>query len=148
MVFEGECRQKAAEKSLGAGGSKKDTSFPHKDLAKNPLKLDRLKKPFEFRAVYKKAHPVESAIFVLYAVSNDLGLNRIGISCSKAKIPLATKRNRIKRLIKEVMLKKNPMLKKGLDLIFVVRKKNCTPDFKQVEENIDKLLILKKLAKI
>lgn len=140
MVSERECAQPAEEKFSEPEGIKKDTSCQLKS------KLGRLKKSSEFRKLYNKAHPVDGALFILYAAPNSLGINKLGVSCSKAKIPLATKRNRIKRLIKQAMISSNS-IKQGFDVIIVVRKIKAMPNLLAVKKDIYNLLKIKGLYK-
>lgn len=115
---------------------------------KNSKNLESIKKPFQFRLVYKKAHPLTSVFFVLYALKNNLNINRLGISCPKSKIPLATKRNHIKRLIKEVLRIENCLVNQGYDIVISVKKIDHKITFAEVKKNISNLFKLKGLYKI
>lgn len=57
---------------------------------------------------------------VVYAIANDLELNRLGLSVGR-KHGGAVRRNRIKRLIREAFRLERPTLPTGLDLVVLPR---------------------------
>jgi ribonuclease P protein component len=59
-----------------------------------------LKKRGEFDRVFKRGKSVAMPLFVVYAATNSLGENRLGMSVSK-KVGNAVVRNRVRRLIRE-----------------------------------------------
>ena len=65
-------------------------------------KAERLKKNFEFRKVYKNGAVYRNGVFTLTICGNDKKNHRLGISISSSKLSLASKRNYLKRIIKEV----------------------------------------------
>ncbi len=71
------------------------------------------------------------------AVPNGLGLSRCGFSVTK-KVGNAVQRNRLKRLLREVMHLQ--IIKPSWDVVFVVRPKAVTADYHQLEEAVTKLL--------
>ncbi len=141
MVSGEECAQKAVEKCSKPDDIKANTFSPHKSS------IARLKKPNEFKTVYNKAHPVDGAIFVLYSIKNGLGFSRFGISCSKAKVPLATRRNRIKRLIKESLRLLKEFITSGYDFVIVVKRPKKKIELMDVKRDIYNILKLKGLLK-
>jgi len=62
-----------------------------------------IKKSVNFRKIMKEGKKNKGPHFILYSISKKYNDNkpRIGISISKASVPLATRRNKIKRCIKE-----------------------------------------------
>jgi ribonuclease P protein component len=86
------------------------------------LKKERLIKTSDFRKVYNKGGSFTSELFVLKILPNTLNLNRIGFSISSRSIKKAFRRNRIRRLFREVFRKNKKELKKGFDIVLVVRK--------------------------
>jgi ribonuclease P protein component len=56
----------------------------------------------DFRKAYREGRRYLSPSFVLYARKNDLPQTRIGVAISKAHFKLATKRNRLRRVAKEL----------------------------------------------
>lgn len=82
-----------------------------------------LKSTRDFKRVFKEGDSFKSPHFVLYAVLNKLAHSRLGISISKASEPLATRRNRIKRIIRESWRLKNAVYANSKDCVLVVRKR-------------------------
>lgn len=75
-----------------------------------------------FRRVYAKAKSSVTPYFVLYAMKNRAGTNRLGITASK-KIGGAVQRNRAKRIIKESYRLYEEKVPKNLDIVIVARSK-------------------------
>ena len=101
------------------------------------LKKNRLSKPSEFRSVFNTNQRSIDSRFVVLAKRNGLEYSRLGLALSKNKIPLATRRNRIKRIVRESFRQNNIMLE-DYDLV-VLPQKNV--------ENSDKESLWKSLEK-
>ena len=102
-----------------------------------------LKKNYELKYVFKKGTYVTGRCIEVYIIKNKDNKNRLGIAISK-KIAKSVKRNRIKRLIREVYRREEDSLSFGISII-VLWKKNCDIHL-ATYENIKKdfELILKK----
>ncbi|MDP3804586.1 MAG: ribonuclease P protein component [Candidatus Omnitrophota bacterium] len=85
-------------------------------------KHERLIKTKDFRKVYKDGRSYKAGFVVLRLLPNAASTNRIGFSISAKSIKRALRRNRIKRLFREVYRRNKKILKKGFDIVFVVRK--------------------------
>jgi ribonuclease P protein component len=85
-------------------------------------KKERLIKTSDFGKVYNKGSSFSSESFILKILPNTLNLNRIGFSISSRSIKKAFRRNRIRRLFREVFRKNKKELKKGFDMVLIVRK--------------------------
>lgn len=109
-------------------------------------KSEHLRKNSDFKKVYAKGRSCADHFLVLLVLLNDLGRNRIGLSVS-AKVGKAVKRNRIKRLLREVYRLNKDKLIQGLDLIFVARKDAVKLDFPKMERSILKLYKRAKILK-
>ncbi len=75
---------------------------------------------------------------VVFAVPNDSGFARLGISVGKA-YGRAVQRNRIKRLIREAFRHVRHELPAGIDLIIVPRKENIEPTIFDLQVSIRRL---------
>lgn len=84
-------------------------------------KNEHILKSKDFRAAYKKGTFFKKESAVLYRLRNDLGHNRIGFSISSRNVRLASSRNRLKRLFREVYRRTRKDLKTAFDLVFVIR---------------------------
>lgn len=101
-------------------------------------KSEHLRKNSDFKKVYSKGRSCADHFIVLFILPNDLGKNRIGLSVS-AKVGKATKRNRVKRLFREVYRLNKDKLIQGIDLIFLARKDATKLDFHKMERSILRL---------
>jgi len=87
-------------------------------------KREHLLKTKDFRKAYKEGRVFKKWPVFLYAIPNDLCMNRIGLSISSRNIKLATRRNRVKRLFREAYRLNRRRLLKGFDLVLVVKQYN------------------------
>jgi ribonuclease P protein component len=71
------------------------------------------------------------------AVPNDLGLSRYGFSVTK-KVGKAVQRNRLKRLLREIM--RQQPLRPGWDIVFIVRPVAVNADYHALETAVGDLL--------
>lgn len=105
----------------------------------------------EFLRVYNKGKFAVTKNIVLYTLCNSLESNRLGVTVSK-KVGNAVVRNRVKRLIKENYRNFEIQLYDGYDIVFVARKSERIPSFKeyknQIKYLIKKLDLLQKDNKI
>ena len=85
-------------------------------------KQERLIKTSDFRKVYKDGRSYRAGFVVLRLLPNAARTNRVGFSISAKSIKRALKRNRIKRLFREAYRRNKKILKKGFDIVFVVRR--------------------------
>jgi ribonuclease P protein component len=81
-------------------------------------KRDRLLRRSEFLRVFRFGGRHSSTELALYAATNPLNRNRLGVSVSR-KHGKAVKRNRIRRLLKEAFRLENHNLPQGFDYICV-----------------------------
>lgn len=79
------------------------------------LKLNK-----EFRRLYGRGNCQVTPTVVLYALENNCGTNRIGITTAK-KIGNAVKRNRARRVIRTSFRNLEKSLSKTYDFVFVAR---------------------------
>jgi len=61
----------------------------------------RLRQPREFEAVLKQGRRVQEKLLMLVVLPVPAGPARLGLAISARAVPLATRRNRIKRLARE-----------------------------------------------
>lgn len=99
-----------------------------------------LKKNYEFKKVLDKGKYYGSNTIESFIKKNNKNYNRIGIAIS-SKLFKATKRNRIKRLIKENYRNNSLNLKLGYDIVFLWNKKIGYEEveFKKIKSSMEKI---------
>lgn len=80
----------------------------------------RLRTPAQYAAVYDGRVRDSRGPLTVYALPNDLGHPRMGMSVSR-RVGIAVRRNRIRRLLREVFRRMRHDLPRGYDLVVVVR---------------------------
>lgn len=82
-------------------------------------KTQRLLKKTDYEQVFEDATKLVTKDFIVFYRRNDLGHPRLGLSLTKRRIPKATQRNRIKRLIREAYRLCHDL--PAVDLIFMAK---------------------------
>jgi ribonuclease P protein component len=80
----------------------------------------RLSSPWRFKAVYDARVRETRGPIVVYALPNDQGHSRLGLSVSR-QVGVAPRRNRIKRLLRESFRAMQHGMPAAYDLVIVVR---------------------------
>ena len=85
-------------------------------------KQEHILKTGDFARVYKKGRAARSELIFLHYLANGLAHGRIGFSISSARVGLATRRNRIRRILREIYRLNKKNFRPGFDLVVVVKK--------------------------
>jgi len=85
-------------------------------------KKEHLLKSKDFRNVYTKGRKISVGGTAVCVLENTFGYNRLGFSISSRNFKLATTRNRIRRLFREVYRLNKAELKTGFDLVVIVKR--------------------------
>ncbi len=101
----------------------------------------RLRRPDEFRHVWSTGRSWAHALFVLWALPNDLDYVRVGITASR-KVGNAVARNRARRLLREAARHCYPHIATGWDLVLVARPASVKVKEPQVESALRSMLTL------
>lgn len=104
-----------------------------------------LKSSDEFKNVFENGRYLVNEYFVVYYLKNGLDYNRVGFSSSK-KIGVKVRRNRAKRLLKEVYRINERSISKGYDMVFIARENILKVNFHELEEAF--ILLLKRCSLI
>lgn len=103
-----------------------------------------LKKDTDFTKVYRKKKTFGNRNLVLYMKKNPKKINRIGFSISK-KVGKAVERNLIKRRLKVLYATYYPEMKKGYDLVIVVKPNVADLSFEKLDSAYRHLLRISSL---
>ena len=99
-----------------------------------------LKRNSDFLRVYRKGKFFAGRILVIYVLSNNYNINRLGISTVK-NFGSSVLRNRMRRLVKENYRIVEDKVDKSCDIVFLVRKTGeKEPLYKDVEKEMKFLL--------
>lgn len=98
-----------------------------------------IRKGWEYRFIYRNGRRKSNRYFVLYFIKNNLGYCRFGISASK-KLGNAVKRNRVKRLIREVVRLRDDIKGMSMDIVIVARDGMLGINFKETNEAFGSLI--------
>lgn len=109
---------------------------------------DKLKKNKEFQRVYKVNKSYANSLLVVYVLEHrNNPVRRVGFSVSK-KMGKAVKRNRIKRMLKEIYRLNQHRFRGDVDLVLIPRQKLIGATYAEIEKGMIKLFdkagILKK----
>ncbi len=96
-----------------------------------------LTKRAQYVLVYQQGKVRVDSLLVMKTLPNGLSLSRCGFSVTK-KVGKAVQRNRLKRLLREIM--RLQVLKPGWDIVFIARHGAVAADFHQLERAVIKLL--------
>jgi ribonuclease P protein component len=106
-------------------------------------KVDRLTKPEHFSQVFEKGMTQADRLLVIKAVPNKLEYSRFGISVSK-RVGNAVIRNRIKRVIREIIRLKPPVC--GWDIVVIARNPAASSNYKELDKSFLNLLSRAKIV--
>ena len=96
----------------------------------------RLRKKEDFAKVFKHGKAAANHQFVVYVKSSPAAESfRFGVSASK-KIGNAVVRNRMRRRVKEIVRRMEPMVKPHVDIVCIVRKPALELDHNALKKSI------------
>ena len=100
----------------------------------------RLKKKKDFKLVFEKGKTFNNKFLFLKGAKNALKNSRfafvVGLKTSKK----AVVRNRIKRLLREIIREKLNDIKSGFDVVIRVRAEIVNKDYKEIKKELESLL--------
>jgi len=98
-------------------------------------KCEHILKSKDFRVIYKKGNSVKVGPLVLSYLPNGLLYSRLGFSISSRNVKLASNRNRMKRLFREIYRKRKTSIKKGVDIVVIAKRSLPRPiQYKAMED--------------
>ena len=100
----------------------------------------RIRKQKDFDNIFSRGAYFSEKFLALKVVENGLEISRFGFIVSNKVSKKAVERNRIKRLLREVVRLKWDKVKPGFDSIFIFRGREVKKSFKDVDIVVEKLL--------
>jgi len=97
-----------------------------------------LKKPADYRLVYREGIPKTDYLLVLKTRLNGQKITKIGIVVGK-KIGGAVVRNKVKRRLRSIV--SSLILKEGNDIVLITRPPIAHADYTQISDSVSKLLL-------
>lgn len=97
-----------------------------------------LTKTAQYGLVYNKGSSWVNGLVVMKVLPNGLGLSRYGFSVGRRVGNKAVVRNRVKRLLREI-LRQTP-LQSGWDIIFIARSPAARGNYVDIEKSVKNLL--------
>ncbi len=105
-------------------------------------KTERIRKRKEYLNIYRGGERVHSNSFTVILSHNPWGDKRIGVAVNK-RIGNATKRNRIKRLLREFFRLNKDMLPDSKDMVIIAKKDASSLKYREVCRELECLLTKK-----
>lgn len=151
MDFVPVCGQRVVERFLtpgdGRGATESRSPQTEKDtIVKFPFTSKfRLRKKREFERIYNEGQKLYTGNLIVFVGSPETDVSRLGVTVSKKVHKRATKRNVLRRRLKEIFRLNRNRLKSPKDLVIVGRKSALECTYSELEEEILKALSKKGL---
>ena len=117
--------------------AKKEKAQPPERVMEKRLRLQR---STDFKKVFKEGKRFPSPHFVLYIRKNALPQARLGVSISKSHFKLATRRNRLRRIARELFRKDISRDFKGYDFVIASKRNYPSRDMREAIKELKALL--------
>ena len=104
---------------------------------------NRLSKKKDFEKVFKRGKGYRKDFLFLKTENNGLDFSRFGFIVSKKISNKAVVRNKIKKQLREIVRKKIPEIKKGIDAVIITMPGIESKSFQGIEKTIDEIFNIK-----
>lgn len=101
--------------------------------------MERLKNAREFSAVYNQGKPHFGKYVVISVLPTEQEISRVGFAVGK-KVGNAVTRNKIKRRLRAIIQDQSKQIVPGFDLIVGAKRNSVTADFKDLHEDVCRVL--------
>jgi ribonuclease P protein component len=98
----------------------------------------RLRSAADFERVYRSGRRAGDGLFAVNALANEIGVARLGMSVSTRTVGNAVRRNRVRRIIREVFRLRRPTLP-PLDFVVTSRPGARAADRPAIETSLERL---------
>ncbi len=103
-------------------------------------KQHRLKRNKDFESTFKKGKAFNGRFLFLKLRRNNLEVSRFGFVIGKKASKKSTVRNRVKRLLREVIGARLKKIKPGFDIIILVKPEIIIKSYQEIEKEVEGLL--------
>lgn len=110
------------------------------EVSEKFLKSSRLLRRDEFRRVYDEGRKIQARYFTAFVLTNSLDQPRIGITVTR-KTGNSVKRNRARRLVREVFRKNKLLVPQGVDMVINVKQLLLDASYSDLEADFTAFLI-------
>ncbi len=107
-------------------------------------RCERLRHRRDFERAYRLGRRIRLPYLTMVLAPNTKGLRRIGLSVSRRKVGKAVRRNRAKRLLREVFRRHKDLFPPGHDVIFIPRHTLLERSMVEIAEDLRRVLAEKK----
>lgn len=102
-------------------------------------KTHRLTKEEDFERVYKRGKFFAQDFLMCKILENNLEVSRFGIVVGVKISKKATKRNQVKRRLREVIRLKLDKMKKGFDIVIMVKPEIVDKEYQEIDKAVIRL---------
>ncbi|MEM7008960.1 MAG: ribonuclease P protein component [Thermodesulfobacteriota bacterium] len=99
----------------------------------------KIRKTSDYEEIFGSSKRIRSRHFDILYVKNSLGYCRAGFVVGKKNVRSAVKRNRIKRVVREVF-RNNKSLFDSYDVVFLAKKKSDTLNYSNVKKEFEEII--------
>lgn len=122
---------------MSTGSLDEDRETNVNDARESFGRLRRLRRPSEFRQVFRDGSSVADDVLVVYGLSRSEGPGRLGLAVGR-RIGNAPRRNRWKRLIREAY-RRHVTDVDGLDIV-VIPRPTAAPNYRDLTTRLPRLI--------
>jgi ribonuclease P protein component len=100
----------------------------------------RIRKQKDFENVFDKGFYSADRFLTLKVIENKMSYSRFGFVVSKKVSKKAVDRNRVKRLMSEIIRLMDKKIKSGFDAVFILKSEIVNKNLEEIKESVEKLL--------
>lgn len=100
-------------------------------------KSERLRKRYQFLHARRRGRRAEGRWVVVYAVANDVGHPRLGVTASR-RVGNAVVRNRWKRRLRDIFRRSKERFGASFDVVIIVKHSRQMPEFDALRRDVYK----------
>lgn len=103
-------------------------------------RANRVKQKKDFSKIFREGKKINTEFLLLKVSKNNNGESRFGFVVSKKISKNSTTRNKIKRILSEIIRNKSLEIKKGFDAVVIVKRDFSKRKFSEIEREVSLIL--------